>query len=132
MVFRMGQIQERFTTSEEIYRDLIPHYHILYQIYEKVDFSFVNDECRELYCEDPVVHEPVKLFRAAIVQYFYGLSDRGTEEGVNYNLVYRWFVGYQLKGDNDVSSTTLPLASSGNAWDTRSSTPSSIVSSTRS
>ncbi|HEC98064.1 MAG TPA: IS1182 family transposase [Nitrospirae bacterium] len=105
MVFRMGHIQERFTTSEDIYRDLIPHDHILYQIYEKVDFSFVNDECRELYCEDnghPVVHEPVKLFRAAIVQYFYGLSDRGTEEGVNYNLVYRWFVGYQLKGDNDV------------------------------
>ncbi len=104
MVFKMNPLQERFTTSEEIYRDLIPPNHLLYQISEKVDFSFVNEECKELYCQDnghPVVHQPVQLFRAAIVQYLYDLSDRETEENVNYNLVYRWFVGYQLKGDND-------------------------------
>lgn len=104
MVFRMNPVQERFTTSEEVYRNLIPHDHLLYQIDEKVDFSFVNEECKELYCEDnghPVVHLPEMMFRAAIVQFLYSLSDRGTEEGVNYNLIYRWFVGYQLKGDKD-------------------------------
>jgi len=104
MVFKMNPRQERFTTSEEIYGGLIPPNHLLYQISEKVDFSFVNEECKELYSQDnghPVVHLPDMLFRAAIVQYLYNLSDRETEENVNYNLVYRWFVGYQLKGDND-------------------------------
>jgi transposase len=104
MVFKMNPRQERFTTSEEIYRDLIPPNHLLYQISEKVDFSFVNEECKELYCQDnghPVIHLPEMMFRAAIVQHLYDHSDRETEEGVNYNLVYRWFVGYQLKGDND-------------------------------
>jgi len=104
MVFKMNPRQERFTTSEEIYRDLIPPNHLLYPISEKLDFSFVNEECKELYSQDnghPVVHLPDMMFRAAIVQYLYDLSDRETEENVNYNLVYRWFVGYQLKGDKD-------------------------------
>jgi len=54
----------------------------------------VNEACKELYCQDnghPVVHLPDMMFRAAIVQYLYDLSDRETEENVNYNLVYRWF-----------------------------------------
>lgn len=103
MVFKINPRQETFVTSEDIYRDLIPVDHLLYQINEKVDFSFVNMECKELYCEDnghPVDHYPEMLFRANIVQYLYDLSDRETQDGVNYNLVYRWFVGYRLYGDN--------------------------------
>lgn len=102
MVYRTNPIQESFITSEEVYRKLIPHDHVLFQVNEKVDFSFVNEECAELYCVDnghPVVHLPEMMFRAAIVQFLYDLSDRGTEEGINYNLIYRWFVGYRLKGD---------------------------------
>lgn len=104
MVFKTDPMQECFTTSEAVYQDLIPHDHLLYKIKENIDFSFINDECRELYCQDnghPVVHQPVMLFRAAIVQSLYDLSDRETEDNVNYHIIHRWFVGYQLKGDND-------------------------------
>ena len=41
--------------------------------------------------------EPVALFEMALLGYLYGLpSERRLAQGVELNLAYRWFLGYDL------------------------------------
>jgi transposase len=76
------------------YEILIPKDHFLRQVEEAIDFSFINDLCAPLYCEDngrPAI-DPEILFRMLLVGYLYGIrSERRLEEEVNYNMAYKWF-----------------------------------------
>jgi transposase len=76
------------------YEILIPKDHFLRQVDEAVDFSFINDLCSALYCEDngrPAI-APEILFRMLLVGYLYGIrSERRLEEEVSYNMAYKWF-----------------------------------------
>lgn len=69
--------------------------HILKDLVEAVDFSFVDEVCRAAWCEDNgrPGWEPVKLFKVTILQFLYDISDRRVEEEVAFSLIYRYFVG---------------------------------------
>jgi len=70
----------------EIYDKLIPKDHILYKINQQIDFSFVNETCKDLYSQDigrPVKNLPEIMFRSAIVQYLNDYSDRDMEEAAS-------------------------------------------------
>ena len=95
--------------SQEIFGLIIPKDHILYRIDQEIDFSFVNETCKDMYSPDRgrrVVNFPERMFRAEIIQYLYNLSDRDLTEQVNLNILYRWFVGYGL--DDKVFHWTAP------------------------
>ena len=71
--------QATFVFGPKIYDKLIPKDHILYRIKKQVDFSFVNEACKDLYSQDqgrPVKNLPEIMFRSAIVQYLMDYSDR--------------------------------------------------------
>ena len=89
------QRQSRFVFGPDIYTKLIPETHILYKVNKCVDFSFVNEACRNLYSQNqgrPVKNFPETMFRSAIVQYLMDYSDREMEQAARYHIVIKWFL----------------------------------------
>jgi IS5 family transposase len=92
--------QATFVYGPEIYEKLVPEDHLLYIINKQVDFSFVNEACKDLYSQDqgrPVKNLPEIMFRSAIVQYLMDYSDRDMEEAARYNLIIKWFIGIPVE-----------------------------------
>ena len=79
--------------------DLVPKNHLLRDIDRAIEFSFIYDEVKELYCEDngrPSV-DPVVLFKIVLIQYTFGIrSMRQTIKEIEVNMAYRWFLGYDM------------------------------------
>jgi transposase len=92
--------QATFVYGPDVYDKLVPRDHILYRINEQVDFSFVNEACKDLYSQDegrPVKNLPEIMFRSAIVQYLLNFSDREMEQAARYNLIVKWFIGIPVE-----------------------------------
>jgi transposase len=54
---------------------LVPRDQLLRKINETIDFSFIAEKCRPLYCEDngrPCI-DPVMLFKMLLIGYLYGI-----------------------------------------------------------
>ena len=79
--------------------DLVPENHLLRDIDRAIDFNFIYDEVKELYCSDngrPSV-DPVVLFKIVMIQYTFGIrSMRQTIKEIEVNMAYRWFLGYDM------------------------------------
>jgi len=79
--------------------NLVPKGHILRQIREKVDLSWVVDEVRDSYCEHdgrPSV-DPESVLCLLIAGYYYGIvHHRELLRVANENTAIRWFAGYRL------------------------------------
>lgn len=93
---RNEQKQIQFISLE----DLVPKDHILRIIDKAIDFSFIYDEVKDMYCPlDTGRHgiDPVSLFKIAFIQYLFGIrSMRQTIKEIDVNVAYRWFIGYSL------------------------------------
>lgn len=79
--------------------DLVPQNHILRDIDQAIDFGFIYDMVRDLYCADngrPSI-DPVVLFKIVMIQYTFGIrSMRQTIKEIEVNMAYRWFLGYGM------------------------------------
>lgn len=79
--------------------NLVPNDHILRQIDKYIDFSFIRDLTKGLYCLDngrPSV-DPVILFKMLFIGYLFGIrSERQLVRDIEVNVAYRWFLGYSL------------------------------------
>ena len=78
---------------------LVPEDHLLRQIDAFIEFDFIRDKVRPLYCIDngrPAV-DPVVLFKLLFIGYLYGIrSERQLVKEVQVNVAYRWFLGFSL------------------------------------
>ena len=77
---------------------LVPPDHLLCQISEAVDFSFIYPLARPYYSHtgQPSV-DPIVLFKALLIGFLYSItSERRLMREVQVNLAYRWFLGYDL------------------------------------
>jgi len=89
---------------------MIPRDHILRQIHEHVNLSFIRDLTTPCYCSDngrPSV-DPEVFFRMNLIGYLFGInSDRKLCEAIYYNIAYRWFCRLNLTDEvPDHSSLT--------------------------
>ena len=79
--------------------DIVPNDHILRDIDKAIDFTFIYDAVKELYCDDngrPSV-DPVVLFKIVLLQYTFGIrSMRQTIKEIEVNMAYKWFLGYDI------------------------------------
>jgi len=79
--------------------DLVPQEHLLRKVESVVDFSFVREEVKDLYCIDngrPSI-DPVTLIKLCVINYMYGYNSmRRTIRECEVNMAYRWFIGYDL------------------------------------
>lgn len=73
--------------------------HILRLIDTYIDFNFIYDLVDEYYSSSigrPSI-DPIVLFKIQLIQHLFGIrSMRQTIEECNYNIVYRWFLGYSF------------------------------------
>jgi len=77
---------------------LVPQDHLLRQIAEAIDFSFIYPLARPYYSYtgQPSV-DPIVLFKTLLVGYLYGItSERRLMREIQVNTAYRWFLGYDL------------------------------------
>ena len=91
-----------------VYENHVPRDHELVRIDREVDFSFVEEETRDLYREafGRPSWPPEVLFRMLFLEYYSNLSDVQVSEQCQYNMLYRWFVGLKL-GEGSPDDTTL-------------------------
>jgi transposase len=79
--------------------ELVPKDHLLRKIDKVIDFEFIRDKVKDLYCADngrPAV-DPVVLFKMLFLGYLYGVrSERQLVREIQVNVAYRWFIGYGL------------------------------------
>lgn len=109
VVFNDGPKDTRFVLSADVYNKVVSKDHLLYRINEEIDFSFVNKECKDLYKPNigrNVTNYPEIMFKAEIIQYMYCLSERQLRARSSENLVFRWFLGYEL--DDEIFHFTAP------------------------
>jgi transposase len=87
---------------------LVPEGHLLRKIDGAVDFNFIRDRVKHLYCEDngrPAL-DPVVLFKLLLLGYLYGVrSERQLMREVEVNVAYRWFLGLKLRDKVPDAST---------------------------
>ena len=74
---------------------LIPKDHFLKLLDKAVDFSFVNELCRDAYTPDfgRPAYEPEMMFKMIFLQFLYDVSDRRIEEEVNFNIGFKVVCG---------------------------------------
>ncbi len=91
-----------------VYQRLLPQKHILLDIKEKIDFSFVEEETKELYSATMgrPSFPPSVLFKMLFLEFFCNLSDYQVVEQVRTNVLYRYFAGLGIK-DTTPDDTTL-------------------------
>jgi transposase len=74
---------------------LVPEDHLLRNIDRYVDFEFIREEVKHLYCTDngrPAL-DPVMLFKMLFIGYLFGVrSERQLMREIQVNVAYRWFL----------------------------------------
>lgn len=89
--------------------ELVPQDHLLRKIDSKVDFNFIHDLVKDLYCQDngrPAL-DPTLMFKLIFIGYLFGIrSERQLIREVQVNIAYRWFLGLSLT-DNIPDASTL-------------------------
>ena len=94
----LGKNKAQFDVFDNIIFDkLIPKNHLLVEIDEVVDFSFVYEQLKDNY--SPIGREskdPVMMFKILILEYLYCLSDPKAVERVKTDVAFRWFLGLNL------------------------------------
>lgn len=76
----------------------VPSNHILRQINEKIDFTFIYNKMEMYYSKlGRKSLDPVLLFKMLLIGYLFNVdSERELEQEVNLNIAYRWFLGLDL------------------------------------
>ena len=98
-MLRKQGYQTKFLYSDEIYSKLIDANSLLESINREFDFSFINEEVKDVYCEDngrPSI-PPVILYKATLVQRLKGLSDEEMERVAKYDIEIKHFLGIPIE-----------------------------------
>lgn len=84
-----------------LYDVLIPKDHLLRQINELVDFSFVLDELQSKYCLENgrnAIH-PIRMFKYLLLKSIYDLSDADLVERSKYDMSFKYFLNMTPEED---------------------------------
>lgn len=77
-----------------LYDIVVPKDHLLRQMKEVVDFSFIYHELKEKYClnHGRTVIDPIRLFKYLLLKVIYDLSDVDVVERSRYDLSFKYFL----------------------------------------
>ena len=88
----------QFSTEIINLEDMIPENHFLRVIKKHFDWNFVYDEVEKLYSKvGRKSIDPVVLIKIHILKFLFNEDSlRRVYESLNYNLLYKWFIGYDI------------------------------------
>lgn len=89
------------------YDKVIPQHHLLRNIAQHIDFSFIRDLLADQYSADygRPAEDPVFLFKICLLEYLYTLSDVQVISHIQVNLAYRWFLDLNIDDELPDDST---------------------------
>lgn len=92
------RLQRQYTNELINIEEMIPENHFLRVIEKHFDWNFIYDEVEKLYSKvGRKSIDPVVLIKIHILKFlFHEDSLRRTYESLQYNILYRWFIGYEL------------------------------------
>ena len=98
-MLRKEGYQTKFLYSDEIYNKLIDKNSLLERINKEFDFSFINEEVKDDYCEDNgrPSKPPVMMYKATLIQRIKGLSDEEMERVAKYDIEIKHFLGIPIE-----------------------------------
>lgn len=96
----INEVNSTQQTLEMVYiENLVPQEHILRKLDKYIDFSFIRELTKDLYCLDngrPAI-DPIVLFKMLFIGYLFGIrSERQLIRDIEVNIAYRWFLGFSL------------------------------------
>ena len=76
----------------------LPKEHRLLEIKEKVDFSFIEEETKDLYAKvaGRPSYPPEVMFKILFLEFYYNLSDVEVVKQLRFNVLFRYFVEINL------------------------------------
>jgi IS5 family transposase len=85
--------------GDYVYNTVVPKNNLLRQINEQIDFSFVQELCRDAYTADNgrPAWSPVLMFKVVFLQFLYDLSDYRIEEELHDRLSFKMFIGLDVE-----------------------------------
>ena len=85
--------------DDYIFRNILPKEHILLDIKREIDFSFVNEELKDLYNPNNgrPSYSPEVLFRILFLEFYYNLSDVEVVKQCQVNLLFRYFANLSIE-----------------------------------
>ena len=91
---KVKQFSNEFINIES----MIPENHFLRVIEKHFDWNFVYEEVEKLYSTvGRKSIDPVVLVKIHILKFLFNIDSlRRTYEDIQYNILYRWFIGYEL------------------------------------
>ena len=92
------RINKQFANEFINIEEMIPENHFLRVIEKHFDWNFVYEEVEKLYSTvGRKSIDPVVLIKIHILKFLFNEDSlRKTYETSNYNILYRWFIGYEL------------------------------------
>lgn len=106
-MLRKQSTQKDFFDSY-VYERLLPKEHILLDIRQNLDFSFIDEETKSFYSDDSRGRPPFAaqiIFKMLFLEFFYSLSDYEVVEQVRTNILFRYFVGLGIAQDTPDDTT---------------------------
>jgi len=85
----------QFSDYPDLYDLIIPQDNLLRQINDMVDFSFIQQELIDKYCQDNgrMAESPVRMFKYLLLKTIYDLSDVDVVERSRYDMSFKYFLG---------------------------------------
>jgi transposase len=93
----------------DIYDIVVPKNHLLREINELVDFSFVYEELKDKYCHDNGRNaiDPIRMFKYLLLKNIYNLSDVDLVERSRYDMSFKYFLGMSPEETDLIDSSSL-------------------------
>ena len=90
-----------FTAYADLYDKVVPQKHMLRQINDLIDFSFVYQELVTKYCPNNGrrAESPIRLFKYLLLKVIYDSSDVDVVERSMYDMSFKYFLGMSPEED---------------------------------
>ena len=91
----------QFTAFAGLYEKVVPQNHLLRQINDLIDFSFIYEELVSKYCADNGrrAESPIRLFKYLLLKVIYDSSDVDVVERSMYDMSFKYFLGMTPEED---------------------------------
>lgn len=85
----------QFSNYTDLYDRIIPQDNLLRQINDMVDFSFIQQELIDKYCQNNgrMAESPVRMFKYLLLKTIYDISDVDVVERSRYDMSFKYFLG---------------------------------------
>ena len=99
----------QFSDYTDLYDLIIPKDNLLRQINDLIDFSFIQKELVDNYCQDNgrMAESPIRMFKYLLLKTIYDISDVDVVERSRYDMSFKYFLGMTPEDTDLINPSSL-------------------------